>query len=106
VAVISDVREAAPPGRAVGVDRRGTTKPVHVFAALGAAFLLVEAYVLLRWVTGPYFTTVPSGPSDPPTWMKIVQNAVRPGSAHLDPSGRLVTPPGLPVGAVPFDVRR
>jgi hypothetical protein len=78
VAVISDLRAEAPgAGRAAGVERSGTTKPVHVFAVLGALFLLVEAYVLLRWVTGPYFKTVPSGPSVPPTGMKIVQNAVQ-----------------------------
>jgi hypothetical protein len=53
------------------------TRPIHVFASLGAVFLLIEAWVLTRWVTGPYFKTVPSGPSVPPTWMKIVQNVVQ-----------------------------
>ena len=28
------------------------------------------AFVLIRWVTGPFFEEVPSGPSDPPTYMK------------------------------------
>jgi hypothetical protein len=37
---------------------------------VGALVLAFIAFVLLRWVTGPYFTPVPSGPSQPPEWMK------------------------------------
>ena len=32
----------------------------------------MQLYVWTKWVTGPYFVRVPPGPSDPPTWMKIV----------------------------------
>jgi hypothetical protein len=46
------------------------TTPVKAWAVVGAGILLFIAWVLLRWVTGPYFENVPSGPSDPPTWMK------------------------------------
>jgi hypothetical protein len=35
-------------------------------------FLIFEVFVLARWVTGPYFKSVPSGPDSPPTWMKAV----------------------------------
>ncbi len=28
--------------------------------------------MLIRWLTGPYFTSVPTGAVDPPTWMKAV----------------------------------
>ena len=38
---------------------------------LGAAFVVFWAYVLIRWVTGPYFHHVASGPNDPPLYMKI-----------------------------------
>ena len=47
-------------------------KPVQAWALLGGAILAVQLYVWAKWVTGPYFVRVPSGPSDPPTLMKIV----------------------------------
>ena len=31
-----------------------------------------QLYVWAKWITGPYFVRVPAGPSDPPTWMKII----------------------------------
>jgi len=45
--------------------------PVEWWALAGAAFVSFWVYVLIRWVTGPYFKTVPSGPSDPPVYMKV-----------------------------------
>jgi multisubunit Na+/H+ antiporter MnhF subunit len=39
---------------------------------LGAVVVAFEAYVMVKWVTGPNFKRVPSGPSVPPTWMKAV----------------------------------
>ena len=53
-------------------------KPVTVWAAVGGALLLLQLYVWIRWVTGPYFERVPSGPGDPPMYMKVplVANAV------------------------------
>jgi len=47
-----------------------TTAPVKAWAVVGALVLVFITWVLLRWVTGPYFERVPQGPSDPPTWMK------------------------------------
>jgi hypothetical protein len=44
--------------------------PVKWWAGAGALILLFFAYVMISWVTGPYFETVPVGPSDPPTYMK------------------------------------
>ena len=42
----------------------------HVWAAVGGFLLLIELYLVVKWVTGPYFTSVPVGPDDPPGWMK------------------------------------
>jgi hypothetical protein len=58
-------RPAAPP-------ERRQTQPVTWWALIGGLFLAFAVYVMVKWVTGPYFKTVPSGPSVPPTWMKAV----------------------------------
>jgi hypothetical protein len=50
--------------------RPGRTPPVKAWALVGALVLVFIAAVLVRWVSGPFFQAVPSGPSDPPTWMK------------------------------------
>jgi len=47
------------------------TKPVVVWATLGALLLAFEAWIIIRWVTGPYFVRVEPGPTQPPTWMKV-----------------------------------
>lgn len=47
------------------------TPPVKIWAIVGAAVLAFIAWVLIRWVTGPFFAPVPSGPAEPPTSMKI-----------------------------------
>jgi Spirocyclase AveC-like len=44
---------------------------VAVYASAGAVILALQGYVLIRWVTGPYFKPVPVGPSAPPTYMKV-----------------------------------
>ncbi|MGQ0623998.1 MAG: spirocyclase AveC family protein [Sporichthyaceae bacterium] len=46
-------------------------------AALGVALALFEIYIILRWVTGPNFQEVPSGPSVPPTWMAVSINVAQ-----------------------------
>ena len=45
-------------------------KPVQIWAALGGALLVLQLYVWIRWITGPYFQRVPGGPTDPPMYMK------------------------------------
>jgi hypothetical protein len=47
------------------------SRPVLWWAAFGAFWLAFMAYVLTRWITGPYFQRVPVGPSDPPMYMKV-----------------------------------
>jgi Spirocyclase AveC-like len=45
--------------------------PVKWWAALGALIFACIAYVLIDWVSGPFFERVPTGPMDPPTYMKV-----------------------------------
>jgi Spirocyclase AveC-like len=45
--------------------------PVKIWASIGGVILLFEAYVIIRWVTGPYFTPTHVGASKIPTWMQI-----------------------------------
>lgn len=63
-------------GLAADVDTK--VKPVTVWATIGGALLVLQLYVWIRWITGPYFTRVPSGPTDPPMYMKalLTTNAV------------------------------
>ena len=62
-----------PPNAADGQAR--PTGRVALWAVVGGAVLLLQLYVWIRWVTGPYFERVPAGPSDPPTYMKVVLTA-------------------------------
>lgn len=45
--------------------------PVKWFAGLGLTIAAFVAYVLTDWVTDPFFERVPTGPNDPPTYMKV-----------------------------------
>jgi Spirocyclase AveC-like len=47
------------------------TRPVVVWASVGGLVLAFQAYVWIRWISGPLFKRVPTGPSDPPTYMKV-----------------------------------
>ena len=47
------------------------TVPVKWWAALGAGILAFQAFVLARWLTGPYFKHVDPGPTPLPGWMKV-----------------------------------
>ena len=40
------------------------TPPVKIWAGIGAVCVAFIAYVLISWVSGPYFEEVPSGPSE------------------------------------------
>jgi hypothetical protein len=55
----------------VGTDEQAKVRPVTVWAAVGGALLALQIYVWVRWMTGPWFHHVPSGPGDPPLYMKI-----------------------------------
>ncbi|MCG8315631.1 MAG: hypothetical protein MI976_20675, partial [Pseudomonadales bacterium] len=51
------------------------TKPVQIWAFFGAALFLFVTYLFFQWVTGPYFTPVPTGVTEPPMYMKIFLSA-------------------------------
>jgi hypothetical protein len=75
---ISAVSETAPPTleRRRAVEDRPPFVPATIWAAIGAAFVLLVAYVMVRWVTGPNFRAVPTGADLPPLWMKIVAHSI------------------------------
>ena len=65
------VTESLGGAAALGADVRSTVKPVTIWATVGGALLILQLYVWIRWITGPYFERVPGGVSDPPMYMKI-----------------------------------
>ena len=65
----SEVR--SPAAARPAVQAPPPAAPVKWWAAFGALVLLVMVVTLTRWVTGPFFETVPVGPSPVPTFMKI-----------------------------------
>lgn len=56
----------------LGDGARPASSRVKVWAVAGGVLLALQLYVWIRWITGPYFERVPSGPSDPPMYMKAV----------------------------------
>jgi uncharacterized protein DUF5135 len=63
------------PDVRLGVSTVETVEPkripaVKLWAGAGALTLAFMLYVILNWVTGPYFERVPVGPTPVPTWMK------------------------------------
>ena len=57
---------------AIGAQVQPKVKPIHIWATVGGAILAFQLYVWIRWITGPNFERVPPGPSDPPTFMKVI----------------------------------
>ncbi len=66
------------PADALRTQEDPRVKPVHIWAAVGAALLALQIYVWADWISGPYFQAAASGPGDPPMYMKIplIANAV------------------------------
>lgn len=50
------------------------SSPVTAWATIGAVLLALETFILVKWVTGPNFQRVGTGPDSPPDWMKAVLN--------------------------------
>ena len=74
----SSVTESLPGAAELGAQGQSPVRPIKVWAAAGGAILALQLYVWIRWITGPYFERVPTGPSDPPMYMKVplMANAV------------------------------
>jgi hypothetical protein len=73
---LADVREA--PARPVADEVAKPTPPVNFFAVGGALMLLFVGYVWIKWVSGPDFKSVPTGPDSEPGWMKTVGDIWQP----------------------------
>jgi len=67
----SSLTEPAGKVAALGAETQPSSNRVKYFAVAGGAILILQTYVVIRWLTGPYFERVPAGPSDPPLYMKI-----------------------------------
>jgi hypothetical protein len=48
----------------------------YFFMVCGAGCIALSLYVFPKWITGPYFKTVPTGPDIPPPWMRIVADFI------------------------------
>ena len=85
--------------------RAPQTRPVMVWATAGALMWIFQGYILLKWVTGPFFTPVVSGPDDPPTWMKttIIGFGVLQGLFFVGVGYRTLVRPWLRERRVTFD---
>src|SRR5277367_2599957 len=44
--------------------------PIKIWAGIGGLVLAFEIFVITKWVTGPDFTPVHTGPTPVPGWMK------------------------------------
>ncbi len=66
------VTESLGGAASLGAQVQSPVKPVRIWAAIGGAILAFQLYVWIRWITGPNFERVPTGPSDPPMFMKAI----------------------------------
>jgi len=57
---------------------RRETPAIKLWAFLGALILAFELYVLISWISGPYFKHVAAGPTAEPGWMRTVQDIWQP----------------------------
>ena len=62
----------------LGAQADKKVRPIQIWAGIGGALLVLQLYVWIRWITGPYFQRVPAGPTDPPMYMKafLTMNSV------------------------------
>ncbi len=78
MAIETAVRDRLDPSLArLSPEEPGRTKaPVRVWAVCGVLIAAFEIYVLAKWVTGPYFKSVPAGPTPVPEAMKVGITAI------------------------------
>jgi hypothetical protein len=72
MAVQTRAPETLLPGAARPLDTRVQRKPVTGWAIFGGAWLALYLYILIDWVTGPYFKRVHAGPTHLPSWMSTL----------------------------------
>jgi uncharacterized protein DUF5135 len=68
MAIGVDTRSGSGAARPVAKSSSG--KPVKVWAWIGGLILAFQIYIWAKWITGPNFERVPTGPDDPPAAMK------------------------------------
>src|SRR3954452_23171899 len=68
----SAVTESLASGATLGGQTPAKRGPVRIWALIGGVILAFQIYVWVSWMVGPNFARVPTGPSDPPTLMKVV----------------------------------
>ncbi|MHB8691216.1 MAG: spirocyclase AveC family protein [Solirubrobacteraceae bacterium] len=73
-ALAGDEAAAAASDAVATPQARRMSPAIKVWATLGALVLAFEAYVLIRWVSGPYFKHVAPGPTPEPGWMRAAEN--------------------------------
>jgi Spirocyclase AveC-like len=71
MATTSSVERRRPADLRADAAAPARVRPIHLWATVGALALAFITFVLIRWVTGPFFKQVPSGPGQPPTFMKV-----------------------------------
>ena len=65
-------RQAAKPTTPPAPVDANPVVPIKAWAVFGGVCVVFIVFIWGKWLLGPYTQTVPSGPSDPPTWMKSV----------------------------------
>src|SRR6516165_3581369 len=71
-AMTISARQAAKPTTPPAPVDANPVVPIKAWAVFGGVCVVVIVFIWGKWLLGPYTQTVPSGPSDPPTWMKSV----------------------------------
>src|ERR1700758_653700 len=71
IAERSRVPSAAPARSLAPEATARTTRPVKFWALVGGLIWCLQIYILMKWVTGPFFHQVQPGPLRVPSAMKI-----------------------------------
>ncbi|WP_068269986.1 spirocyclase AveC family protein [Aldersonia kunmingensis] len=90
---LSEQKKKSPPTESIdaaatlGAQVQPPSRRVGLWAAFGAAVLALQVYVWIRWVTGPYFTSVDPGPTPVPGYMKTILTMWTAGIVLIFPIG-------------------
>lgn len=74
MAIATRSAESAPAPNRHEVPAERKSRPVVLWAGLGAVFAAFALYVWTAWILGPHFESVDAGPSTPPTWMRVTMD--------------------------------